>query len=169
MNEQLKQKIIIPLQKWWNNLKQREQYLLGWGCAILIISLLYIYLWQPLNDKLNTLREDIVIYTELDTWLNQNFDEIRHVRQAISFASRLSTNTFLPVIERTLSDHYLSPSNINQINSSQVSLQFETTPFSILMVWLHELQSQYGVNIARAEFTNESEPGIVSATIVLEL
>ncbi|HEY9034242.1 MAG TPA: type II secretion system protein GspM, partial [Pseudomonadales bacterium] len=65
-----------PLQTWFNKLEKREQHTLLAGAVILLISIFYLAVWDPVFSTLETERERNQSQRQLLSWMQEAAGEV---------------------------------------------------------------------------------------------
>lgn len=151
---------------YWSKLSDRDQWAMLIGGCALGVYLLYSLLYAPLTQAVQEARTTLIEQRETLTWIKAMQPRLA---KRISKKS-VSSTKLLGIITQELSQATFRffPFNLQQINSSDIQLNFDRVPFSDALIWLWELQSQYQINIRQLSLDKLSKPGLVKASIILQ-
>ncbi|MGL5224073.1 MAG: type II secretion system protein GspM [Aeromonas sp.] len=152
--------MIHTLQNWWRAISAREQRLLIAGGFLLLVSLFYWGLWQPLNSRIA--KQDLQVQYQRQTlaWLKEKGEQViaiqRKTTDPIGSSTRLEG-----VINRTAFNHQINISRL-QPQEHGVQVWIDTVPFDDLLRWLATLHAQHGIAVQSIEIARqERAPGHV--------
>lgn len=153
----------------WHALSSREQKMIVFGGIFVLIFVLYVWVFAPLNAR---------IAAANDTWQQQK-NTLTFVSQTITRIQRLQQKGYrlpaqkvalLSTTEQVLSQHRLQPylSKIAQPEPNTLTLNFDLVPFDGLISALKTLQFQHGIYVKQARIQKTDTPGLTRATVTLE-
>jgi len=155
---------------WFRNLERREQWIIVGGGLVLAAALFLLLVVRPLYAGTARLAQRVEDKQELVVWLRSVAPELRAAGPAVRGAAPSSGDSLVLVVADTAaaSDlrQYLKQNQPAGENSIRV--RFEAAPFDQLVQWLGALQLQHGVRIDSASFDGGVQPGLVTASLVLE-
>ncbi|QKK10975.1 MAG: type II secretion system protein M [Pseudomonadota bacterium] len=67
------------MKAWWDGLAPREQQLIAGGAGLLILLMLYVAIWLPLQSSRTSLTEQFEQQRETLRWMQQSAAEIRQL------------------------------------------------------------------------------------------
>ena len=160
------------MRDWFESLDLREQYFVGIGAVVVVIALLYLIIWAPLDRKHAELRADVA------TWQSALI-ELRPLRLSAggngnSGSSPIVNTVQTPIIivDQTLRsrglDRYRRRSQ--PTTSNGIRVEFEDVAFDELVLWLGDLSQQYAMDVQAGSFSigGQANPGRINATLTLE-
>lgn len=160
------------MKDWFESLDMREQVFVAVGAIVVIVALLYVMVWAPLDKKHAQLRDDV------RQW-QSSLLELRPLRfTAGSSNSGPSTNvagsnqTPIIIVDQTLRsrglDRYRRRSQ--PTTSNGIRVEFEDVAFDELVLWLGDLSQQYAMDVQAGSFSigAQANPGRINATLTLE-
>ena len=158
------------MKNWVKSLRIRERVFLLTATVFLVVTVLYLGIWTPLDRGQESLSLSV------DSWKNALI-EIRSLKyQLQSLASEQSkqiehNQSLIVIIDNTLRERnlYDSLQRSQPITSKSISVEFENATFDELILWLGELSTKYGLKLRSGNFSyaHDSE-GRVNSTITLE-
>ncbi len=160
------------MRDWFESLDLREQYFVAVGAVVVLLALLYLMIWAPLDKKHIQLREDV------KQW-QSSLSELRPIRMAsgntnssTSSDAVVSNQTPIIIVDQTLRsrglDRYRRRSQ--PTTSNGIRVEFEDVAFDELVLWLGDLSQQYAMDVQAGSFSigAQANPGRINATLTLE-
>jgi general secretion pathway protein M len=152
------------MKEWFSRFDQREQLaLLGLAGAVLLY-LLYMVLWSPLDSK----RDALVTQNQQVAASLQRVDamvsEIQHLRDSGAGRNRPQRN-LTSVINQSTGAAGLQVSRLQPNSRGEIQVRLEGAAFDDLMSWLHRIEYQYGLLLREVSVTESGGPGRVNATV----
>lgn len=158
---------------WWQDLSLRERRILMLGGLFLALFLPYIAIWQPLHERLAAMHS-VLERQRIDlAWMLQASEEIKVLQgrsQASPQGSMATGQSLLGLVDSTARTGDMAGTirRIQPEGQATVRVWLENAPFDALLRWLDLLQQQYGIRINGVVVDRQTQPGLVSARIVLE-
>jgi general secretion pathway protein M len=160
------------MKDWFESLAPREQLFVGVGAVIVVVTILYGFVWLPFDKSHDQLAADA------DRW-QRSLAELGPLKTQLA-QQPSSGSTVRPsgqsqapvVIVDTTSrarglDRALKRSQ--PTTSTGIRVEFEGVAFDDLILWLGDLNSQYGLVVQQGSFsTDQDAPGRVNSTLTLE-
>ena len=154
------------LVQWFGSLSPRDQRILRLGsAAALVIVLLLLFL--PLQRALSGM-EDRVEKKQAD--LNWMRSAAPSALSAGPGPATLATSESLVVlIDQSARESGLGKAlaGSQPSGSGAQRVQLNMADFNLLVAWISRLSGQHGVRVESASISSASEPGMVTATLVL--
>jgi len=160
------------MKDWYESLELREQWFVAVGAVLVSITVLYGFLWAPMDKNYKTLESDIQI-------LQRSLAALRPLRlrspdggQPGASAVLGSQMSPLIIVDQTLRsrglDRYRQRSQPTTSNGVRVEL--ENVAFDELVLWLGDLSANYAMHVQIGSFSAGSRvaPGRINATLTLE-
>ena len=144
-SHQLQQRArLSPLGQRWQQLPPRDRFaLLGLG-FFLLMALIYLALWQPLQRDLQQSRDWYSQQRDLYAYLLAHADEARQL--AGNPQQQIDAEALHGVVTRSAQERGLSIERVDS-DATGVQVNLAPAPFANLLAWLQQLHSQ-GVNFA---------------------
>ena len=154
------------LRDWLGNLSPRERNLVYAAAALLGVLLLYLVLVLPFQTTGARLGKRVEQKATNLAWMRAKAPEIQAA--AGSSPARNGGESLVVLIDRTAREAGLATALRDQSPNGEhgLRLRLESASFDTLMVWLTNLQQQYGVGIEAAT-VDAAAPGLVNATLTL--
>jgi general secretion pathway protein M len=153
------------MNKWYANLKQREQLsLLLLGLA-LGIYLLYIAVWSPLSSARDEIfRQNQSVASSL-VRVDSMVSEILLLRE--SGAGERSKKNLTALINQSTSRSNLKVSRLQPNSRGEVQVRLESVSFDDLLAWLYEMEHNQGLFVREVSITRSGSSGRVNASVRL--
>lgn len=151
------------------HLTQRERnFLLGGGGAALLL-LLYLFIWAPLSDALDVLRQSNVNQIALNDWVKTTLGQVEQFRSRGISIQEIKKENLLSTLQDLLVKEQLNKYMDNmQEQSGKIAIRFKEVPFDRLIEWLEKIWKNYGVKVNQINVMMSETQGVVQANLVLE-
>jgi len=156
---------------WYNKLQQREKNMLLAMSTLIIVTLFYLLVWEPVFKSTEQQLERLQSQTKVLSWMKGAETEINTIRSAGQFISPKYTSMSInALIERSAISAGIR-SAINKMDSGkkqEIKVQLKSVAFDRLVQWLGKLQMEYGVIPKHLTINQTEKSGLVSCRITLE-
>lgn len=164
--EQLQQ-----IKQWFNSLPSKEQWMVSGTGFLIIATLLYLVIWEPVHIGLKTEQQKQQSQNEILLWMQQAATEVKGLRTSGSRTTIRDKNkpTTL-VIEQTINNAGLK-SSVRKIESSGKNgarVTFNEAAFNQILVWLNTLATHNGIHVVSANIERASKPGQANVRLTFE-
>jgi len=164
--EQLQQ-----LKQWYKSLAQKEQWMVSGTGLLILVTLFYLVIWEPIHIALETERQKQQTQQEILIWMQQAAAEVKTLRASGSGNSIRDTDKPITlVIEQAIKNAGLK-SSVNKIESSGndgARVTLNEASFNQVLVWLNTLSTHNGIQVVSANIERGSEPGRANARLSFE-
>ena len=154
----------------WMQLRPRERLSLALAAMVLIITMVYLMLWEPVFNESELLKRSIHEQQQLNSWLEVKAVEAKAlIGSRGPVASRAKGASLLGVIDSTAKRSKLGAAmkRVEPDGGTRVRVWMEGAAFDDLVSWLDSLQRQHGVDISSAVIDkDEQRGGYVNARFV---
>jgi len=159
-----------PLQTWFNKLEKREQRTLLAGAVVLLISIFYGAVWDPVFSALDEEQQRHQSQRQLLGWMQDAANEVRMLESSgASTASRFSNQSLSSLVDRSAITSGIKPFIKKQeSDTSSVKVQLEQADFDRLIIWINDMQQKYAIQTSKIHIEPQQAPGAVNASITLE-
>lgn len=163
-------KQLDDLQQWFQGLQARERHLVLTAAVVIIVTLCYLVLWEPLHksksDQISRLQSQL----EIISWMQTASAEIKALRASGTTAKQ--ANNSQPVsllVEKSAAASGLKQylSKLESTSNKGARVKIDAASFDQLVLWLNNLQTQYGISVTTANIDRHSTPGTVNARLTL--
>lgn len=152
---------------WWQQRNPREQGLLILALTAFIALSIYIGIWEPWQDRLNSKRAQIAqLQTDLN-WLQAATSKFH--AQLSSGAPVTANQSLASIIEQSTANTTLK-STLQGIEArnQDIQIMFNAVPFDALLLWLQGLVQKHGISVKQANIESTLAAGKVNARLVLQ-
>ena len=151
-------------------LQPRERWIVSAGALIVLVTLLYLLVWEPIVDahrqRVQSLESARLVAIRLEQAAAQVQRAGGGQRGAAAAGRGLS---LMAAVDQASKQGTLgkSPTRIQPEGDREVRVWFEDVSFDVLVRWLAELQTRYGVGVQTLDVEPQSTPGKVNARMSL--
>lgn len=163
--EQLEQ-----LKRWFNALPQKERWMVSGTGLLILITLFYLVIWEPVHLSLRAEQQKQQAQKEVLLWMQQAASEVKTLRTAGGRNTIRDKNKPITlVIDQTINNAGLKPA-VSKIESSNngARVTLNGASFNQVLVWLNTLATHYGIQVASTNIERGSKPGRVNARLSFE-
>ena len=161
---------IEQITAWFDGLDQREQTMVSIAGVLVVITLIYLILWEPLQQDLRSEREKLASNGSTIGWMKQAAQEARTLRASGSRTSIRNANAPVSLsIEQTVATSGLKD-KLNKLESSgkdSARVKLENAPFNQVIVWLNTLEKNFGIATSSISIERTDSPGLINARLNL--
>ncbi|HHI91899.1 MAG TPA: type II secretion system protein M [Gammaproteobacteria bacterium] len=157
------------MKTWFNGLEANERRMLIVGGGLLLVMLLYIGIWEPLTNKVETLRISTAEQTALLTWMRSAAQEVKKLRGRDSQQAKpASGQSLLTLVDRTAKSGRLGTAlkRVQPDGDEKVGVWLESANFDDLVRWLATLETRHDVRVVSSVFQALETAGRVDARLV---
>lgn len=158
------------MRGWWKSLRPREQGLVAGAALFSCVVLFYLLVWEPLQQDRHDVAMRVKAHQETLAWMRQASTRIKTLRAQSPTVRRLGTQrSLLSVLDDSAKRAKIRETiqRMEPEGRSGVKLRLEGVEFDALVRWLGTLETQYGVQVARASLTRTDAPGRIDARLSL--
>ena len=163
-------KQLEDIQHWYQGLAQRERQLVIAASVVIIITLLYLIIWEPIHKGIEGQTQKYKSQIDILDWMQTAATEIRTLKA--SGATKRSTNNSQPVsllVEKSTTMSGLKPyiRKLESTSDKGARVTIDAASFDQILLWLNTLQTQYGITVSSANLDRDDKPGAVNARMTL--
>lgn len=162
------------MKAWFDALDARERQWLIIGTAVLLVLLLYVGAWEPMQKSVADLRAANAEQRSLLSWMQTAAREVGQLRaNERTPAQMASGQSLISLVDRSARATRLGPAlkRVQPDGSRRVSVWLEAASFDDVMAWLASLETS-GVTVVSAVFEAKGEStgqGRSDVRLVLEV
>ena len=156
------------LLRYWSGLELRERYMAMLGGAVVALFLVYMIAVQPMIDYRHNLSSQLERKRATVAWMHGAAEQLS--KQAGRTAiQNVDTGSLLTLVDTSARNAMLGNAlkRVQQSGEAAVRVRFESASFDDLLLWLGNLQQQFGVNVSDITLERGEESGRVDASITL--
>jgi general secretion pathway protein M len=154
------------LRQWLDGLAPRERNLVYAAGALLAAAIVYLVVVMPVTTAARHRATRIEQKSADLAWMRQVAPQ---VAAAMASGGAANNESLVVLVDRTGREAGLGGSIRDQSPSGEhgLRLRLESAQFDVLVVWLTNLQQQYGVRVEAATIDAAGAPGLVNASLTL--
>jgi len=159
------------LRLWYAGLQQRERQMVVAAAALVVLTLFYLMIWEPVHNALDEQRLQYENQRSTFIWMTQAAEEARLLKA--TGARNVIRNNNQPVsllVERSATTAGMK-SSISKIETSGdkgARVMLEAASFDQMLLWLNTLRQQYGIAVSSASIDRNETAGAVNARLTLD-
>ena len=151
------------MKEWFSQLNQREQVSLILLSLALLLYLMYMFVWSPLDDN----REDLVVQNvavaESLVRVDAMVSELLQLRSGDGQAG--AKRNLMNVINASTGRLQLPVSRLQPNSRGEIQVRLEGASFDDALRWLHEMEYQEGLLLRELSVTQTGTVGRVNITV----
>lgn len=160
------------MKAWWDNLSQRERWLLGGGVVALLVFLFYLQVWEPFQTSNRLLRQSVAEQRADLAWMRQAALEVKRLNAAGDSGGRAvgGGQSLLTVVDQTARAAGLSAAlkRINPQGGDKLNAQLEQVEFDAFINWVGALEREHRITIVNMAVDRTDTAGLVNARVILQ-
>ena len=158
------------IQSWYHGLQQRERQLVLAATIVVIATLLYLVIWEPIVNGVSDQTQKYESQVDILDWMQTAAIEVRTLKK--TGAAKRRTNSSQPVtllVEQSAMTAGLKPyiRKLESTSDKGARITIDEASFDQILLWLNTLQTQYGISVSSANLDRVDKPGAVNARMTL--
>ena len=163
-------KQLEEIQHWYHGLQQRERQLVLAASAVIIVTLLYLIIWEPIHNGVEEQARKYQAQIDILEWMQAAAVEVRTLKA--SGAANRNTNSSQPVsllVEKSTASAGLKPylRKLESTTDKGARITLDAVSFDQVLLWLSTLQTQYGISVTSANLDRDDSAGAVNVRMTL--
>lgn len=157
------------MRAWFESLQAREQRLLVVGGAVVLLTLLWLFVWDPVAVGSARAVADVERKQQLLERARRTLTAATPAASAPGAAGGPCTQSLTLLVANTVRDAGLGNAyrSSSPFGTDGLRVSLENASFDLTVSWLGRLQAECGIEVDSGSFTNRTEPGRVDASIAL--
>ena len=153
------------LHQFWQQRSRNERRTLRIGGIVLAIALLYAFVWYPLSQEQQRLRNALPQARAAAAQMQFQAQEVARMR---SLPQKTSNNNLRSAVESASARNNLgAPAEFLPLGTDRARITYNSAVFESWIEWVKFLQLEQGVRVESADITALTEPGMVKIQAVL--
>ena len=158
------------MRDWFESLEARERVFILTAAVALVIAVLYLGIWMPLDRGQKSLSLSV------DNW-KIALTELRPLKGQLqnSGSGQIQqtgrNQSLVVIIDNTLRERglYNSLQRSQPTTSNGIRVEFKNVAFDDLVLWLGDLSTRYDLQLESGSFSNPGDiEGRIDSTLILE-
>lgn len=158
------------MREWYENLAQRERWIVTGGALVLALMMYFLLVWDPLSQKAARLNGDIENARELVIFMQSTRQQVAKLGGRNATASTANSGrSLLSDVDSSSKRNGLGDKikRIQPEGQTSVRLWIEGVSFDQLVNWMNQLQSQMGIVLSDGSLDKDDVAGTVKARLTL--
>lgn len=154
------------ITSYWNNLQERERWMLVLGSLLAMLYLFYLLIYSPLSTAVDRKGKELIEKTETLAWMQQVSQQANTKKPL----QKISNARLLALMSEQLNknqDFHLFPYQLQQTGSGELQLSFDKVPFNLFLSWLWSLKENYDLGLKQFVVEKTETPGVVKLLVVI--
>lgn len=159
-----------PIQQRLDALEQRERYMVITASIFVLVTLFYALIWEPTFTELEAQQQEHQAQRQLFNWMQQTNQQIRQLKSSgAQSTARFNNQSAASLIERSAQSMGVKSFIKKQTSDKKgVKIDLEQANFDLVILWLDDLQSKYGITTSNIKIEKQDKPGTVNVRVTLE-
>ena len=148
----------------WNNLNDRERWMLGLGGVCFVVFLFYLLVYSPLVGGISEKSQQLIEKQDILAFLQKAKQQQTGIQAQV-----LSPSQLLTVLAEQLnnSSFHRNPYQLQQTGSGDIQLSFDEVPFNAFLSWLWSMNEKYVFSIQQLNAERTATPGVVKMILMI--
>jgi general secretion pathway protein M len=163
-------KQLEEIQNWYQGLQQRERQLVLAASVVIIVTLFYLIIWEPVHKSIEEQTQKYQSQTGILQWMQNAATEVNSLRASGGAKRRTGGNQPVTLlVENSAATAGLKPylSKLESTSDKGARVTIDAASFDQLLIWLNTLQTQYGISVTSANLDRNEKPGTVNVRMTL--
>lgn len=159
--------VLNELRQRFETLDIRERRFLVAGAIVVLFSIVFLAVIQPLRSYHTNLENRVVAERELVAWMRGAAELLQERGPRQPAANR--SGSLLAAADASARDAGLAQAlrRIQQEGEDAVRVRLETASFDSVIVWLENLEERYGIVPSEMTVERIDAPGMINASLTL--
>jgi len=154
---------MAQFKEWWESISPREQQLSMISAVFIIIAILYWGIWTPLNDQLNTSKEQLANAEETLTWTQ---DKATILLQSNTGKKPVTGRNLTKILNRTARQDNITFSRIVN-KKDKIEVWITEVEFNAFVKWTANLSNKHGIAVLNADLAKTDRSGYIKVNRLL--
>ena len=153
------------MKAWFNQRSQRDQMSLLLLGLVLVLYLLYLFVWSPLDQRRAALALQNNAIAQSQVRVDAMVSELLQLRQ--SGASTGAKRNLTSVINESTGRLKLPVIRLQPNSRGEIQVRVEDATFDDVLKWLHEMEYKEGLLVREVSLTQTGTAGRVNLTVLI--
>ncbi|CAM2935760.1 general secretion pathway protein [Legionella steigerwaltii] len=154
------------MKAYLSTLNERERWMLIGTAVCLFLYVYYLFLYNPLSQKVNQKSTQLVEKTATLEWMKkikQQSHTKQTKKQIVDNSQLLTTLATQLKNDTTLKFPY----QLQQTGSGDIQLTFDAVAFNLFITWLEKINQRYAITVKQFEADRSKTPGVTRLMILI--
>lgn len=153
-------RLMDAVQQRWQAYSSSERWVWGGLGASALIIMLWLYAWEPLQERRVEARQQLQAAQDSLDWLQRAAPRLVAAQNART-ATPDNVQSMTNVVSRAAREHGLELSRFEQAGSDGLRFWLDDQPFEQVLIWVADLETQ-GVGMDQVTISRTNSPGLVN-------
>lgn len=154
------------MKAYWNNLNERERWLLGAGGVVCFCYLLYLLIFAPLIQAVHDKSQQLIEKKETLAWMQQAHQQHKTGNTPKTLSKGKLLSELANQLKSTPFHH--RPYQLQQTGTGEIQLSFDKIPYNAFVAWLWSMSQRYVFTIKQFNTERTSTPGVVKLMVTMQ-
>lgn len=153
------------MKDYFNNLNDREKWMVLGGGVCLLVFIYYALLYSPLSTAVSQKSAQLIEQAETLEWMKK----VRQEGVSTQKKQKVTNSQLLTLIATQLKmDKSLNaPFKLEQTSSGEVQLSFDAVPFNLFVTWFAKINRNYSFTIKQFDIEKSKTAGVTKLMIIV--
>lgn len=158
------------MKEYWMQLKPRERQLLSVGGGILLLTIVYLAMIEPLFNSTGRLQQQVREQEKLVQWMKGAVAEARTLQRSGVRTANMGGQSLLSLVDQTAKQGQLGDAvkRVEPDGNQRVRVWLERASFDDILRWVEGLQNNYAIELETVVVDKEETPGRVNARLTFQ-
>jgi len=152
----------------YNSLESQEKKLLTFAGIFVIVFLAYFAMYQPMASSISNLQKSNTENQKLLIWMTQSAASIKKSAGGSNKAKSRGGRSLNQLINSTASKAKISISRSQPRDNNQYQIWLDQVVFNELLLWLVQLQTDYGIFVSSINLGTSDKSGLVRVNLTFQ-
>ena len=152
----------------YNQLETRDQKALLILSAFLALSLVYMLVWLPVEEKSHAAERSRDSKRQLVEWMVSKESEAKVASVGQVKTRKTNAAPMLTIINRSAQKNQITLKRFEPEGDSRLRVWVEDVSFSHFILWVQELEATHQIHVSSLSLDNPDQSGRISAKLTLK-
>lgn len=158
------------MKEYWLQLKPRERQLLSVGGGVLLLTIVYLAMLEPLFNSTGRLEQQVREQEKLLLWMKEAVAEAKQLQRSGVKSANMGGQSLLSLVDRTARQGQLGDAvkRVEPDGNQRVRVWLERASFDDILRWVEGLQNNYAIELETVVVDKEEIQGRVNARLTFQ-
>jgi len=161
---------VAPIQQRLDAMEKRERHMVIAAGIIVVVTLLYATIWEPIYSELDNQRQRYQSQHQLLVWMKEKSREIKTLQSSgAQSTARFDNQSVSSLVERSAQSMGVKTFIKKQTSDKKgVKIDLEQADFNRIILWLNDMQHKYAIQASNIKIEKQEKSGSVNVHVTLE-